>query len=155
MCPKCGREGRQTVLKVTSYGRTYFYLAVVHLDGRKCVLKRTEPPRAAEPEELQRKVEELQRRVEELEREREELRRQLAEAEARAHVAYEVFAASLRLGPRELEALKVVYVTKRGYSQDQLATAKGIMHTVISRGLEAGQAVVAFPEPGQLQALGL
>ncbi|MEM3974920.1 MAG: hypothetical protein QW320_11180 [Ignisphaera sp.] len=149
VCPKCGQVGRRTLHKVTVAGRAYYYDAVYHLDGRKCLLGRAQPPKAEAAEELA----ELQKRLAELQRENEELRRQLAEAEARAHVAQQIFAASLRLGPRELEALKVVYVTKRGYSQDQLATAKGIMHEVIARGMEAGLAVVSFPTPEQLEKL--
>lgn len=151
-CPKCRKPGRLTLLRVTAKGHRYVYEGVVHLDGRKCVLRRVEP-REESPAELQRRVAELQQRVAELERERELLQQKLAEAEARAHIAQQIFAASLRLTPVELEALRVVYISKRGYTQEQASAAKGVMHTIVSRGLEAGLAVVSFPEPGLLEKL--
>lgn len=153
-CPRCGSDGVESVLRVKAKGHTYYYLGVLHADGRKCVIRRlSEPPRAEPAEELQKKLAELQRRVEELEREREVLQQKLAEAEARAHIAQQVFAASLRLGPHELEALRAVYISKRGYSAEQASAAKGVMHTIVSRGLEAGLAVVSFPSPEQAAAL--
>ncbi|MEM1697966.1 MAG: hypothetical protein QXG48_04860 [Thermofilaceae archaeon] len=39
-CPKCGQKGRAFILKVRAKGYTYYYHAVDHSDGRRCILGR-------------------------------------------------------------------------------------------------------------------
>ncbi|MEM4853306.1 MAG: hypothetical protein QXQ60_07050 [Thermofilum sp.] len=144
-CPLCGAEGRETVIKVKAKGHVYFYKAVVHLNGRKCTLERVEPP----PEE------ELRQLVKKLEGENRELLEQLARAEARIAVleakaaAAEHFKNGIWLREREISALEAVFVKEKGYTEEQLQTAKLILYEIVARGLKNGIAVVCFPPPPQ------
>ncbi len=152
-CPKCKQLGREAVIRVKAKGHTYFYKAVIHLDGRKCTLERVSEP----PKEPIEEVERLRALIAQLERENQELRERLAAAEARAAAA-EARAAAARsvlsngvwLREPELSALQAVYIRKKGYSPQQLAVAKGIMHDIVDKGLSNGLAVVCFPPPGAL-----
>ncbi|MEM4847236.1 MAG: hypothetical protein QW794_05725, partial [Thermosphaera sp.] len=83
-----------------------------------------------------------------------ELRERLAAAEARAEAAEAKAAAArsvlsngLWLREPELTSLRAVYITKKGYSPQQLAVAKGIMHDIVDRGLSNGLAIICFPPP--------
>jgi len=68
-------------------------------------------------------------------------------AEARAAAARLAFANAMWLRERELTALKAAYITKKGYTAEQLKTAKEVMHGIVDRGLSNGLAVVCFPPP--------
>ncbi|MEM1606484.1 MAG: hypothetical protein QXW41_09590 [Fervidicoccaceae archaeon] len=151
-CPKCKQLGREAVIRVKAKGYVYYYRAVIHLDGRKCTLERVKEPPSVESE-----VEQLRQLVAQLEKENQELRERLARAEARAEAteakaaaARTLFANGIWLREAELTALRAVYITKKGYSPQQLAVAKGIMHDIVDKGLSNGLAVVCFPPPGAL-----
>jgi len=133
-CPKCGQTGRETIIKVTAKGHTYFYRAVVHADGRKCTIGRAKPPTRVEEEV----------KLQQLERENRELRELLDH----------MLSSGIVIHREQLLALKSVYVTKKGYTPQQLQLAKQIMHTMIERGLDKGACVVSFMDPGKLTHLG-
>jgi len=148
-CPKCKQVGRETVIKVKAKGHEYYYRAVIHLDGRKCTIERVDepPPQVEELFQLRELVEKLQEENRWLRERMAQAEAEAAMAEARAAVAKQVLSNAIWLRERELAALRAVYITKKGYTAEQLSIAKGIMHDIVEKGLAKGLAVISFPPP--------
>jgi len=138
-CPKCKQVGRETVIKVKAKGHEYYYRAVIHLDGRKCLVERVSGPPVDVSERLRQYVEQLRR-------ENQELRERLARVDRFAEVE-RILLNSRLLRERELAALRAVYVRKKGYTPEQLEVAKEVIHSIVDRGTENGLAVICFPPP--------
>ena len=164
VCPKCGEVGRVAVDRFRSRGHTYYYLVVRHPRGRsrvkRCLVKRLTRDEAAklvakqqavaktvakqEGFAAQEGIAKLKRRIEELERENEELRRQLERLQTVEGWIRAARQNSLILDRQRLEAIRIYYVKKKGYTPEQKDLAKTVMTELIDRGLETGQITIIF-----------
>jgi len=144
-CPKCGKPGYHTVYKVRSKGKLYYYEAFIHKEEgkpKRCLIKSLTPKEAEELRQLLKaKKKSLGERVRELEEENKRLRMLL-----------DLFRHSILLSRGHLEAMRKVYIRRKGYTPEDKELAR-VLHQVLNLGLERGGAIVLFPRPEEFNTL--
>jgi len=152
VCPKCGEKGRVTILTFKAGGKAYKYLVVRHPRGagksKRCLIKRLDVAKVTKTEgsaaEVSIDVAVLKARVEQLERENAQLRAQL---EALKPIEEWVMYAknnSRAVGREESEALRLYYIKRKGYTEEQALTAKSILEPLIERGLSGELSTIVW-----------
>jgi len=143
-CPKCHKTGRVGLEYSRAKGNRYVYLAVRHFEkgkARRCLIRRLSEAElrlikkeSAESFVSEDEVTKLRSEVERLRQENEQLRAQL---EALRPVEQWLMYArqnSVVVGREESEALRLYYVKRKGYLEEQALMAKSILEPLIERG---------------------
>jgi len=140
-CPKCHRQGKLVLDVSRARGHRYYYLAVRHSRDERHVIRRlTEDEvlrvtkRRAPAVEVGVDVEALRAKLEQLERENAQLRAQLEQLRSVEQWLMYARENSRVVGREESEALRLYYVKRKGYSEEQAFVAKSILEPLIERG---------------------